>query len=88
MNIDDCIEEYEVLGEQIFGHPRPFSVHGLLWDKHDYKKLEHAAKHLVQQRLGVPEGHVGQSLFSSNEELCRTCVSLFFYFATYYIHGY
>lgn len=44
MSVNDCIEEYEALGEKIFGHPRPIPNGAVLWHKFDYRILEQVIK--------------------------------------------
>ena len=50
MTVHDCINEYKILGDKIFGHPRPFSWGGVLWPKYSSDALkrvvnEAAARH-------------------------------------------
>ena len=40
MTVDECIREYKVLGDKIFGHPRPIPTGGLLWHRLDRKVFE------------------------------------------------
>ena len=39
MTVHDCIKEYEILGDKIFGHPRPCSWFGILWPKYSSGRL-------------------------------------------------
>ena len=40
MTVHDCIKEYEILGDKIFGHPRPCSWFGILWPKYSSGSLK------------------------------------------------
>ena len=42
MTVHDCINEYKILGDKIFGHPRPFSWFGVLWPKYSSDSLKRA----------------------------------------------
>lgn len=44
MSVDECIKEYEALGEQIFGNPRPIPNGATLWHKFDCRTLEKVIK--------------------------------------------
>lgn len=77
MSIDDCIQEYENLGEQIFGHPRKFSMRGPIpWnqEKYDHRKLERVIKDVIKRRHWK-EDQVADSAYPSNPQRCRTYVS-------------
>ena len=40
MTVDDCIEEYKVLGDKIFAHPRPMAIGGIPWPRFSAKVLK------------------------------------------------
>ena len=40
MTVHDCIKEYEILGDKIFGHPRPCSWFGILRPKYSSGTLK------------------------------------------------
>ncbi|KAM0794634.1 acyl transferase/acyl hydrolase/lysophospholipase [Usnea florida] len=40
MTVHDCINEYKILGDKIFGHPRPCSWGGILWPKYSSDALK------------------------------------------------
>ena len=40
MTVHDCINEYKILGDKIFGHPRPCSWGGVLWPKYSSDALK------------------------------------------------
>ena len=42
MTVHDCIDEYKILGGNIFGHPRPCSWFGILWPKYSSASLKKA----------------------------------------------
>ena len=52
MSVDECLEEYEALGDKIFGHPRPFPNKGLMWHKFDHKRLEEAIREVTSKYDG------------------------------------
>ena len=40
MTVHDCLKEYKVLGDKIFGHTRPCSWFGILWPKYSSDSLK------------------------------------------------
>lgn len=77
MNSDDCIQEYESLGENIFGQPRKLSMRGPIpWnrEKYDHRKLEESIKDVVKRR-DWKEDQIADSMYPSNKDRCRTYVS-------------
>lgn len=70
MSVDECIEEYEALGEKIFGHPRPIPNGATLWHKFDCKVLEKVIRD-VTKRYSEP------SRFESHYALDRTDQDMF-----------
>ena len=73
MNIDDCIEEYETLGGEIFGHPRIASIRGPIpafRDKYDGAQLKRVVEKVVSRRLDNTPGEV--AYFSSHQSICKT----------------
>ncbi|QSZ37305.1 hypothetical protein DSL72_009399 [Monilinia vaccinii-corymbosi] len=75
MGIDDCIQEYENLGAKAFEQPRKFSMRGpITWNQEKYHhKLEKVIKDVVKKR-DWKEDQSSDSVFSSNEDHCRTIV--------------
>lgn len=74
MSVDDCISEYEQLGERIFGHPRWFHVRSpLFWprDKYNHKALETIIRDLVQQKIPEDEDYPGGRNLAFDENRCR-----------------
>ena len=71
MNVDDCIKEYENLGDKVFGHPRP-TAFGLPWPKFDSKILENVIQD-VTRRHGeqVPYEDMNYSMERSDDDMCR-----------------
>ncbi|RAL64837.1 hypothetical protein DID88_001433 [Monilinia fructigena] len=76
MNIDDCIQEYENLGKEVFGYPRHFSIRGPIpfnREKYDHRKLEKVIKDVVERRhLKVDQ--VAEPMYPSSQDRCRTIV--------------
>lgn len=76
MNIDDCIRDYEVFGDKIFGHSRWFHLRTwhFFWprDKYDSRVLEKVVKDVVDRRVPFVASFPGGRNFSSDENRCRT----------------
>ncbi len=74
MNIDDCIDEYETLGENIFARPRWFHIRSpLFWirDKYRAKDLESVLEDVVSRRLPKVADFPGGKNFAHDENRCR-----------------
>lgn len=75
MGIDQCLEEYETFGGEIFGHPRWFSMRGplpSLKEKYDGRRLRKAVEDVVEHRSSPEQKAVGAGYFGSAKELCKT----------------
>jgi hypothetical protein len=75
MSVDDCMEEYERLAGDVFGHRRWASVRGPIpWprDKYDGKRIQRAVEAVMDRRMSPAERTVGAGNFSSPPGLCRT----------------
>jgi hypothetical protein len=75
MGIDQCLEEYENFGGQIFGHPRWFSMRGPLpafREKYDGERLRHAVEAVVENRSSPQQKSVGAGYFGAAKDLCKT----------------
>ena len=80
MNIDDCISEYETLGEKIFARPRWFHIRSPLFcirSKYDAKVLETVMEDLVSRRVAGGADNPGGKNFAHDENRCRVYVNLF-----------
>ncbi|KAA8568084.1 hypothetical protein EYC84_008495 [Monilinia fructicola] len=76
MNIDDCIQEYENLGKEVFAHPRIFSIRGPIpfkRGKFDHRKLEKVIKDVVERRR-LEGDQIAETMYPSNPDRCRTIV--------------
>ena len=74
MNIDDCICEYETLGEKVFAHSRWFHLRSpLCWprDKYDHKVLESVLQDVVGRRVPKVAHFPGGRNFAFDENRCR-----------------
>ena len=74
MNIDDCIEEYEKLGSEIFANPRKFHFRSLLFaprEKYNHKVLKDVIQKLVNERVPKIDKFPGGKIFASDENRCR-----------------
>ena len=74
MTVADCMQQYETLGDRVFGRPRRFHIRRPPWipkEKYNHKHLEEVMKDVVKSR--DPSG-TSQAKFTSNEDMCRTYV--------------
>jgi hypothetical protein len=79
MNIDDCIEDYETLGEKVFGHSRWFHLRSpLFWvrDKYNHRVLQDVVRKVVRERVPKVATFPGGQNFAFDENRCRTQVLL------------
>ncbi|KAF7897617.1 hypothetical protein EAF00_005845 [Botryotinia globosa] len=77
MNSDDCIQECENLGENIFGQSQKLSMRGPIpWnrEKYDHRKLEESIRYVVKRR-DWKEDQIADSMYPSNKDRCRTAQS-------------
>ncbi|KAH0544750.1 hypothetical protein FGG08_001117 [Glutinoglossum americanum] len=77
MNINDCITEYETLGDQVFGHPRIASIRGPIpafREKYDCTRLKRVVEGVVRRRLKYRPDAVAADMFPSHETMCKTIV--------------
>jgi hypothetical protein len=75
MSVAACIEEYRILSQDIFSHPRLLSVRGPIpWpkDKYDGKTIQKAVERVVRNRMSETQRQVGASNFNSPPGLCKT----------------
>ena len=49
MTVDDCIEEYKVLGKKIFGHPRRMAIGGFPWHRFSASVLEDVIREVTSR---------------------------------------
>lgn len=91
MTVDDCITEYESLGQKIFGNPRPFAYGAVLWHKFDHRVLKEVIRSVAERHGENSEEF--ELTFPSDEDLCRTLVMAYaehnkteapYLFRTYY----
>ncbi|KAE9988815.1 hypothetical protein EG328_007419 [Venturia inaequalis] len=77
MSVQDCMEEYERLSGDIFGHPRLASIRGPIpyWrDKYDGEKIQRAVEDVIKRRMSPEERTAGAGSFNCPRGLCRTVV--------------
>ncbi|KAL8777174.1 MAG: hypothetical protein Q9213_007975 [Squamulea squamosa] len=72
MTVDDCINEYRILGQKVFGNPRPLALGAVMWHKFNYRVLEEAIKSVTRRHSEKNEEDMLH--FPSDEDLCRTVV--------------
>lgn len=75
MTVDDCLEEYKILGGKVFGSPRPLAVGGILWHKFAWRRLHDAIEDVTRKNISRGEARIGVK-FPSDEDLCRRYVQL------------
>ena len=68
MSVDDCINEYKTLGQEIFGHPRPLAKGAILWHKYSHKDLKAVIEKVTKKHSEKSEFSVKYPL---NEDVCR-----------------
>ena len=74
MNLDDCISEYETLGELVFGQSRKFHLQSpLFWarDKYNHEILEDVVRDVVRRRVPKVASFPGGMNFAFDENRCR-----------------
>ena len=74
MTVDDCIQEYKKLGDDVFGRPQMFSTrYYLLGDRplYDSKRFENTLKNFVNRRRERYQGFLPETLLASDRDLCR-----------------
>lgn len=69
MTVHDCINEYKILGDKIFGHPRPCSWLGILWPKYSSDSL----KRVINEATGR-HNKTGYRLNYEIEEQLSQCI--------------
>ncbi|KAE8449128.1 hypothetical protein EG329_008512 [Mollisiaceae sp. DMI_Dod_QoI] len=72
MTVDDCIEEYKLLGGKVFAHPRPLATGGILWHRFDRKDLEGVIQDVTKRNCF--QGRSFSLTFNMDSDLCRTVV--------------
>lgn len=79
MPVEDCIQQYLCLADQVFGSPRPF--HLLRGIKYDHRSLEKALRSVVRRHTLNPEADFNgrdilkQSDFNGGlESMCKTAL--------------
>jgi hypothetical protein len=75
MSVKECIAQYEVFGNQIFGVKWRLSVLGFPQSKHSKKPLKAAIKKLVQEKTATDPGqppNLDYQKFPAPPDLCRT----------------
>ena len=69
MTVHDCINEYKILGDKIFGHPRPCSWFGILWPKYSSDSL----RRVINEAAGRHSSTVRSLRYEIEEELAQWC---------------
>lgn len=78
MNVDDCIRDYERLGDRVFGHGRWFHLRSFPpapREKYNHKVLEHVVRDVVERRVPYVATFPGGRNFGFDENRCRTYVT-------------
>lgn len=70
MSVDDCMKEYETLGQEVFGNPRPPSMKGLLWHKFDSKILRRVIEDVTSRQAEIQPN--GQVTYPCPRNRCQT----------------
>lgn len=69
MTVEECIAEYKILGDKVFGNPRPFNKGGFPWHKFNRRILENVIQDVTERFCEKKEYEVH---FPLEEDLCRT----------------
>jgi len=75
MNVDDCLLEYRDMGQRVFGKPRIFSIRGPIpfpRERYSEKKLRAVMEEVIKRRATIPHSNMGNHMFKSSEDRCRT----------------
>jgi hypothetical protein len=72
MSVGECLEQYEVMGERVFGNPRKFSFYGVPHNKFNRRRLEACLQEIATKH--VPENCNLEDFdkFPYPDDLCRT----------------
>lgn len=76
MTVSDCLEEYKIMGDKIFGKPRPVSQRNTVvapWTKYSHSGMKEAFEDVTNRR-GEQRNGVTPVIFPSNPDLCKTHV--------------
>jgi hypothetical protein len=70
MSVNDCIDEYKILGGRVFAHPRLLATGGILWHKFHWKDLEDVIQSVTDRHCfhGLSFG----LRFDMDPDFCRT----------------
>jgi hypothetical protein len=75
MPVWDCLQEYENMGNLIFGRPRIISQRNIgivPWEKYSAKALEKAFKQVTADRCEKSHNNVTFKSSDSSPRICRT----------------
>ncbi|KAG8532208.1 uncharacterized protein KY384_003849 [Bacidia gigantensis] len=79
MSVDECIEEYRALGDEVFGKRRIFHLRSIppIWlprEKYNHKNLEAVIQDLVKRKVPKIGRFPGGRNFEFDENRCRVVV--------------
>jgi hypothetical protein len=73
MSVNECIEQYKLVGAQVFGDKRNLSFFGFPRSKHSKKPLKAAIIDLGNQKTPeMPGDSPRYQMFPAPSDLCRT----------------
>ena len=78
MTVDDCIEEYKSLGEQIFGHPRRMAIGGFPWHRYSAKVLEKVIRGVTSRHYKRSKDENFENIYGvekKDEDMCQWYVA-------------
>ena len=73
MTVDQALNAYEELADDVFGHPRSFHIRKPPWwklDKYDHRLLEKMIKKIVKEHS--QSGQANTSFEQPYKDMCRT----------------
>ena len=80
MTVDDCIDEYRKLGDEVFGRPRKiYTLKFLVGDRPRYngELFKDTLRKVISRRREHVNAAENDIIFASPPDICRTLVSIF-----------
>lgn len=82
LSIDEALAQYDVVGNKVFGNPRPVHLDGKLLSKYRPQDMKKAVLSIIEARLGDERTRTQLRsktipLRNENPEACQTSVAAF-----------
>ena len=75
MTVDECIDEYKTLGDEVFGHPRVIPSGGTLWHKLDCKVFEKVIRDVTAKYCERTRFESHYAMDRMDQDMCQWYVS-------------